>query len=85
MPISNLLNGRTFDADMIANIATAFDAACRDLGLKDRRDPITETLAMKIIEAAQTGERDPDAIRQQAMHALAANPLTNPHVRRDLK
>ena len=74
MPIAKLLHGRTFDADMIAIIATAFDAACRDLGLTDRRDPITETLAMKVIEAAQTGERDPDAIRQHAIRNLAASP-----------
>ena len=73
MPIANLLKSRTFDADMIAIIVTAFDAACRDLGLTDRRDPITETLAIKVIEAAQTGERDPDAIRQQAIRTLAAN------------
>ena len=78
MRIANLLNGRTFDADMIAIIATAFDAACQDLGLTDRRDPITETLAMKIIEAAQTGVRDPDAIRQQAIHALADSPSLIP-------
>jgi hypothetical protein len=74
MPIANLLKGHTFDADTIVIIAAAFDAACRDLGLTVRRDPITETLAMKIIEAAQTGERDPNAIRQQAIRTLAANP-----------
>jgi hypothetical protein len=48
------------------------------LGLTVRRDPITETLAMKIIEAAQTGDRDPDAIRQQAIHALAEFPSLIP-------
>ncbi len=72
MPFEQLLEGRSFDAETIGVITEAFETACRDLRLTDRRDPITETLALKIIEAAQSGQRDPDAIRQQAMASLAA-------------
>jgi|tagenome__1003787_1003787.scaffolds.fasta_scaffold20724155_2 hypothetical protein len=75
MPIDQLLEGCSFDTETIAVITEAFETACRDLGLTDRRDPITEILALKIIEAAQTGERDPNVIRQQAMDNLAAKPL----------
>jgi hypothetical protein len=75
MPIDQLLEGCAFDTETIIVITEAFETACRDLGLTDRRDPITEILALKIIEAAQTGERDPNAIRQQAMDNLAAKPL----------
>ena len=31
----------------------------RTIGLKDRNDPITEMIAKKIIEIAQTGVQDP--------------------------
>ncbi|HET7681078.1 MAG TPA: hypothetical protein VFK79_13220 [Xanthobacteraceae bacterium] len=72
MPFADLLKGCSFDTETIVVITEAFETACRDLGLIDRRDPITETLALKIIEAAQSGERDPDIIRQQAMDSLAA-------------
>lgn len=73
MPFVDLLEGRSFDTETILVITEAFETACRDLRLTDRRDAITETLALKIIESAQTGERDPNVIRQQAMESLAAN------------
>jgi hypothetical protein len=72
MPIVELLKRQSFDAETIAVIAAAFDDACRELGLSDRRDPITETLAVKIIEVAQTGEREPGAISQRAIASLGA-------------
>ena len=72
MPFVDMLKGCSFDTETILIITEAFETACRDLGLTDRQDPITETLALKIIEAAQTGERDPNVIRQQAMASLAA-------------
>jgi hypothetical protein len=75
MPIDQLLEGCSFDSETIIVITEAFETACRDLRLIDRRDPLTEVLALKIIEAAQTGERDPNRIRQQAMDSLAAKPL----------
>ena len=71
MPFDQLLKGCSFDTEAIVVITEAFETACRDLRLTDRRDPITETLALKIIEAAQTGERDPNVIRQQAIDNLA--------------
>jgi hypothetical protein len=72
MPFDQLLEGCSFDSETIVVITEAFETACRDLRLTDRRDPITEVLALKIIEAAKTGERDPNIIRQQAMDLLAA-------------
>jgi hypothetical protein len=75
MPFDQLLVGCAFDTETIVVITEAFETACRDLRLTDRRDPITEVLALKIIEAAKTGERDPNIIRQQAMDLLAAKPL----------
>ena len=37
----------------------AYERALVELKLADRNDPLTETVAQYIIEAAQTGEKDP--------------------------
>jgi hypothetical protein len=42
----------------------------RALHLKDRNDPVTEIIAKKIIEIAQTGVKDPAQISQLAMKDL---------------
>jgi hypothetical protein len=40
------------------------------LELKDRDDPLTETIAKFIIETAQTGEKDPEKICSIALSHL---------------
>ena len=65
-----MLEGTAYDSDTIAVISEAYETARRDLGLTDRTDLITDTLARKIIEVARTGERDPDRIRQRALDRL---------------
>ena len=40
----------------------AFENACKILKLVDRSDPLTELVAVKIIELAASGERDPDRL-----------------------
>ena len=46
----------------------------RVFGLADRTDPITEIIARKIIDVAQTGERDPLRIRARAIADLGIPP-----------
>jgi hypothetical protein len=41
-----------------------------------RTDPITEIIARKIIDVAQTGERDPLRIRARAIEELGIPPFT---------
>jgi hypothetical protein len=48
----------------------------RVFGLADRTDPITEIIARKIIDVAQTGERDPLRIRARAIEELGIPPFT---------
>jgi hypothetical protein len=62
VPITSFLVDRVFDAATTHAMGVAFEKACRDLGLKDRTDPVTEIIAEKIIELAQRGEHDPDRI-----------------------
>jgi hypothetical protein len=73
MPILRLLQNGAFGPEAVEALSISFDNACRDLGLVDRADPITELLARKIIEVAQTGERDPTIIQQQAIALLGAS------------
>jgi hypothetical protein len=54
----------------------AYEDALRVLGLVDRTDPITEIIAKKIIEVAQTGERDPLQICARAITDLGIPPFT---------
>jgi hypothetical protein len=70
MAIYRLLQKSAFGPEEIERMTTAYEDALRALGLTDRSDPMTEILAKKIIEIAQTGERDPARIRAQAVAAI---------------
>jgi hypothetical protein len=48
----------------------AYEIALVELGLMDRNDPLTETVAKFIFEVAQTGEKDPKAICALALSRL---------------
>jgi hypothetical protein len=51
-----------FRPDGIQLLATAYENALPVVELNDRDDPIPEIIAKGIIEAAQTGLRDPDSL-----------------------
>ena len=70
MAIYRLLQGSAFEPEAVKRIATAYEDALRTLQLADRTDPITEIIAKKIFEVAQTGERDPARITSQALKEL---------------
>ena len=60
VPLSQFLTDDTaFPPDDLTVIGSAFTQALAKLGLKDRNDPIVETVARRIIRAALDGERDP--------------------------
>ena len=70
VPIYRLLQGSAFGPEEIRRITAAYEDALRALQLADRSDPITEIIAKKIFEIAQTGERDPERIRTLALKEL---------------
>jgi hypothetical protein len=71
MPIVRLLEYEAFSPEDISVITDAFESAVSVLRLTDRDDTETvERLARKIIECAQTGERDPLRLRSYAIKAL---------------
>ena len=67
MAIYRLLQFSAFEPDQIACMRAAYEDALAALKLNDRRDPITELVAKKVIEAAQAGERDPDRLCETAL------------------
>jgi hypothetical protein len=70
MAIYRLLKFSAFQPEEITCMTAAYEDALRVLQLSDRQDPITEIVAKKINEAAQTGERDPRRIRERALREL---------------
>jgi len=65
--LARLLQNSAFGPDEIKRMTTAYEDALRVLGFVDRTDAITEIIANKVIEIAQTGERDPFRIRARAV------------------
>jgi hypothetical protein len=70
VPIRELLDGSIFGPEDIANLTAAFEAALPKLGLIDRKDPITLTVARLIIGLAKQGERDPQKLCDRAVKML---------------
>lgn len=72
VPIRAILNnhGPSFEPEDIEQLTAAFEAALSKLGLIDRTDPVTTTVATLIIEVAKTGERDPKKLCDDALKIL---------------
>jgi hypothetical protein len=66
-----LENNDWFGPEDIAGLTTAFEAALAKLGLVDRSDPTTLTLAKLIIELAKAGEREPERLCDSALRCLS--------------
>jgi len=54
----------------ISRLEAAYEQALQTLCVKDRDDPLTEMVAKKIIEIAQTGIHDPAQIAARAIKEL---------------
>ena len=70
MAIYKLVESDPFDPEKIEAMILAYEKMLSDLQLNDRSDPLTDLVATSVISAANTGERDPDKIRQWAMDDL---------------
>jgi len=64
-----------FGPEEIKAMTTANEDACRALKLTENRsDPLTQVLALKIIEIAKTGELNPIKIRDVALRGMHLPP-----------
>jgi hypothetical protein len=70
MAIYRLLQNAGFGPEDIERMTTAYEKALVLLRLKDRADPMTEVIARRIIEVAQTGEKNPTLICASALESM---------------
>jgi hypothetical protein len=64
VPIYSMLRSGAFRPDEVELLASAFEAALKELDLRDRSDPASELVAKRIMEFARKGERDPNRLRE---------------------
>jgi hypothetical protein len=70
MPITEFLDGLTFDLETRRVMGLAFEMARTVLRLSDSSDPVVEILAKKIIALAKDGLRDPNLLCEWALDDL---------------
>jgi hypothetical protein len=70
MAIYRIFKERVFEPEAVICMARAYESALVALRLSDREDPLTEIVAKKIVEIAETGERDPDRLRDAALEEI---------------
>jgi hypothetical protein len=70
MPITPFINDEQFDPETTRVIGVALEMTCIALRTGDCDDGVREAIASKIIELAKAGERNPDALCEQALAAI---------------
>ena len=75
MPIHRLLQNQPIGPEEISRLVTAYERALRGIGLVDRNDPLSEMVAKRVIEIAQTGVRDPKDIAARAILELGVKAI----------
>jgi len=70
MAIYRLLKNSALEPEEISRITEAYEQALHTLCVKDRDDPLTEMIAKKIINIAQTGVHDAAQFSALAIKAL---------------
>ena len=67
MPITEFLDGYHPDPETKRVMGIAFEMARAALRLVERKDPLNEIVARKIIALAKGGERDPNVLCEGAL------------------
>jgi hypothetical protein len=70
MAIYKLIQSTPLGPDEIQRLVAAYEETLRSLGLKERDDPITQIVARKVFEIAQTGIEDSAEISKLAIKQL---------------
>jgi hypothetical protein len=68
VPIRPYLQDEFFDPDAINNMGIAFERVCKELGLREKDDPLNRIVARAIIEKAQSGIHDANDLAMAAMN-----------------
>ena len=67
MPITPFLNGEQFDPETRRVLGVALEMTCIALRTGDCGDGVRQAIAIKIIDLAKAGERNPDILCEQAL------------------
>jgi hypothetical protein len=71
MPIYELLKRQgLFEPEQVAMLGQAFEDVLKTVGLVDRKDPMTEMVAKKMVELATGGIRDPERLKALTIQAF---------------
>jgi hypothetical protein len=70
LSIQRLLRQTALGPNEIGLLEAVYEDALRTLRLPDRANPITQIVAKRIIEVAQTGENDPKRTKDLALADL---------------
>jgi hypothetical protein len=71
--ISPFLEGDAFGPDALQAMSTALEKVCRTLNI-DHDQGAREVMAVRIIELARRGERDPERLRDRVLREAGATP-----------
>jgi hypothetical protein len=74
MPIYQLLERGAFQPEDITVMGNVFEDVLKTLRLVDRKDPVAELVAYRIIGLVQAGEHDPVRLKQLTLEALRGRP-----------
>ena len=70
MAVYPLFKNEPFEPEAIVSMTRAYADVCRTLGLSDADRQETNAVAVKVIEFAQRGARDPIKLRDCVLDAL---------------
>jgi hypothetical protein len=72
MPIYEIMRRQgVFAPEEVVMLGKVFEDVLRIKGLVDRKDPLTELVAKKLVELAVAGMRDPDRLKALTIQAFA--------------
>jgi hypothetical protein len=74
MTIRPFLQGQVFPPEKVAIMGIAFENACRQLGLDNKKDSLTRVVARTVIQMADRDIHDPDELTRAVMQQFQRTP-----------
>jgi hypothetical protein len=74
MAIYRLLRRHIFEPEDVRVLAVVYEDVLKTLGLVERKDPLTELVAKKLVELAQAGERDLECLKDLILDIMQTTP-----------
>jgi hypothetical protein len=75
VPIYRLLaKEEAFPPELVVTLGLVFEDVLKTLGPLRRDDPLAKSVAIKVVEIAQIGERNPARVKQLTLQAFQKSP-----------